>query len=61
MNKDIASVFEWFAQESTHIAEQANEPDRRERVATLALLWAIAASKHRRAPEGSVGPVDLET
>ena len=53
MNKDIASVFEWFAQESKSIAEQANEPNRRERLADLALLWAIAAS-HRRAQEGFI-------
>ena len=48
MNKDIASVFEWFAQDSIHIAEQANEPKRRESVANLALLWAIAAAEYRR-------------
>jgi hypothetical protein len=54
MNKDIASVFEWFAQESIHIAEQANEPKRRESLANLALLWAIAAAEHRASPEGAV-------
>ena len=52
MNKDIASVFEWFAQESIHIAEQANEPKRRESLTDLAWLWAIAAAEHRRPPKG---------
>ena len=40
---DIASVFEWFAQESISIAEQAAEPEQREKLAELALLWASAA------------------
>jgi hypothetical protein len=47
MNKDIACLFEWFAQESTNIATQANEPQRREGLANLALLWRIAAAEHR--------------
>ena len=33
---DIASVFEWFAQESISIAEQAAEPEQREKLAELA-------------------------
>ena len=50
---DIASVFEWFAQESKSIAEQAAERERREKFAELALLWASAAQQcsggaHRR-------------
>ena len=40
---DIASVFDWFAQESKSIAEQAAEPEQREKLAELALLWASAA------------------
>jgi hypothetical protein len=40
---DIASVFEWFAQESKSIAEQAAEREQREKFAELALLWARAA------------------
>ena len=44
MNKDIASVFEWFAQESTHIAEQANEPNRREN----SLTWRCCGQSQRR-------------
>jgi hypothetical protein len=42
---DIASVFEWFAQESKSIAEQAAEPEQREKLAELALLWASAAQQ----------------
>ena len=45
---DIASVFEWFAQDSIHIAEQANEPKRRECLGNLTLLWTIAAAEYRR-------------
>ena len=36
---DLTSVFAWFAQESISIAEQANEPERRETFTHLALLW----------------------
>ena len=42
---DIASVFEWFAQESISIAEQAAEPEQRKKLAELALLWASAAQR----------------
>ena len=42
---DIASVFEWFAQESKSIAEQAAEREQREKFAELALLWASAAQQ----------------
>ena len=38
---DIASVFEWFAQESKSIAEQAAEREQREKFAELALLWDV--------------------
>jgi hypothetical protein len=55
MNKDIAGVFEWFSQESAHIADQANEPNRRETFADLALLWAIAAVEYRNPPRWSTG------
>jgi len=44
---DIASVFEWFAQETVHIAEQANEVRRRETLGKLALLWAAGAAEQR--------------
>jgi len=44
---DIASVLEWFAQETANIAEQANEPRRRETLGKLALLWAAAAAEER--------------
>ena len=42
---DIASMFEWFAQESINIAEQAKEPKQREVFVKLALLWATAAQQ----------------
>jgi hypothetical protein len=42
---DIASVFEWFAQESKSIAKQAAEREQREKFAKLALLWASAAQQ----------------
>jgi hypothetical protein len=42
---DLTSVFAWFAQESISIAEQANEPERRETFTRLALLWATAAQQ----------------
>jgi hypothetical protein len=44
---DIASVFEWFAQESMNFAEQAKEPKQRETLLKLALLWATAAQQCR--------------
>ena len=42
---DLTSVFAWFAQESISIADQANEPERRETFTRLALLWATAAQQ----------------
>ena len=44
---DIASVFEWFVQESMNAAEQANEPRQRETLLKLALMWATAAQQCR--------------
>jgi hypothetical protein len=38
---DIASVFEWFAQESLFAAEVATDPA--QRAMWVALLWAAAA------------------
>jgi hypothetical protein len=45
---DIASVFEWCAQESSDIARQVNEPKHRDTLTKLALLWAAAAADLRR-------------
>jgi hypothetical protein len=42
---DLTSVFAWFSQESISIAEQTNEPERRETFTQLALLWATAAQQ----------------
>jgi hypothetical protein len=48
---DIASVFKWFAQESINVAERANEPEQREKLLKLALMWETAAQQCRR-PNG---------
>jgi hypothetical protein len=42
---DIATVFEWFAQESKNIAEQATESAQREKFVKLASLWANAMAE----------------
>jgi len=42
---DIATVFEWFAEESKSIAEQETEPAQREKFATLASLWATSPAE----------------
>jgi hypothetical protein len=44
---DIASVFKWFAQESINVAERANEPEQREKLLKLALMWETAAQQCR--------------
>jgi cytochrome c-type biogenesis protein CcmH/NrfF len=44
---DIASVFEWFAQESMKDAEQAKDPRQREMFLRLASMWAAAARQCR--------------
>jgi len=55
---DIASVFEWFAQETVHIAEQANEVRRRETLGKLALLWAAAAAEQRNKQQATSNEQD---
>ena len=50
---NIASVFEWFAQESKSIAEQANEPEQRETFTQLALLWATCCATVQRRSTGA--------
>ena len=44
---DIASVFEWFAQESLLAAEVATDSVQREVWLRLALMWAAAARPNR--------------
>jgi hypothetical protein len=58
---DIASVFEWFAQDSKLAAELAIDPTQREVWLRLALMWATAARESRDdgtppsfEPEGSM-------
>ena len=41
---DIASVFEWFAQESLFAAEVATDPAQRAMWVRLALLWAACCA-----------------
>ena len=45
---DIASVFDWFAQESTSAAEHTDEPRQRDMWMKLAKLWATAVTVLRR-------------
>jgi hypothetical protein len=49
---DLTSVFAWFAQESISIAEQANEPERRETFTQLALLWGDCCATVQRRSTG---------
>jgi 5'-deoxynucleotidase YfbR-like HD superfamily hydrolase len=53
---DIATVFEWFAEESKSIAEQAAETAQREKFAKLASLWANAMAESTSATVGSPNP-----
>jgi hypothetical protein len=54
---NIASVFEWFAQDSTLLAEENNDPRQREMLLKLASLWAAAAQRSRdEAPTQSTPP-----
>ena len=52
---DMASVFEWFAQESMFAAELAHEPRQREIWARLAELWASAAARCRHEEARAIG------
>jgi hypothetical protein len=51
---DMASVFEWFAQESIRSAELAHDPRQREIWTRLAVMWASAAARCRH-EEGAIG------
>ena len=44
---DLATVFDWFAQESMTAAEQTKEPIQREMWLRLVLLWRAAAQQSR--------------
>ena len=52
---DIASVFEWFAQESVFAAELTHEPRQREIWTRLAVMWASAAAQCRHEDAGAIG------
>ena len=45
---DIADVFEWFAQESKSIAEQANEPEPKDLHSVGAAVGDCCATVQRR-------------
>jgi hypothetical protein len=44
---DLASVFDWFAQDSVRAAEQTDEPREHEILLKLASQWAAAAQRCR--------------
>jgi hypothetical protein len=54
---DIASVFEWFAQESAFAAETTNDQQQREIWLRLAAMWMSAAipCRHRES-DGPTNP-----
>jgi hypothetical protein len=47
---NIASVFDWFASESSRAAENTDDLSQREVWSRLALLWAAAAQQSGEAP-----------
>jgi hypothetical protein len=51
---NIASVYDWFARDSMHAAEQTDDPRQREILLKLAVLWAAAAQQSR--DEASMQP-----
>jgi hypothetical protein len=44
---DMVILFEWFAQESKHAAEQTQDPKQREILLRLASMWATSAQRCR--------------
>ena len=57
---NLADLFDWFALESKHVAEQTDDPKQRERWMTLAELWAAAARQHcDEAKPGYAAPQEL--
>ena len=44
---DIASIFDWFAQDSRRAAEHTDDPREREILLKLALQWEDAAQRSR--------------
>src|SRR5262245_45956640 len=49
---DTASIFDWFAGESFHAAEETSELIQREMWTRLALMWAAAAQWNGSARQG---------
>ena len=54
---DIAAVFDWFAQESLHAADQTAEPNQRAAFLKLAALWSDAAKISREPHHPSNDPL----
>jgi hypothetical protein len=44
---DTASVYDWFARDCMHAAEQTDDPRQREILLKLAVQWAAAAQQSR--------------
>jgi hypothetical protein len=44
---NIASVYDWFARDCMHAAEETDNPRQREILLKLAALWATAAQRSR--------------
>jgi hypothetical protein len=57
---DIARVFDWFARESLHKAEETDDPRQREMFLKLVELWVGAAQQSRGgAPAQSTLPTTV--
>jgi hypothetical protein len=57
---DIASIFDWFAQDSRRAAEHTDDPKEREILLKPALQWAAAAERsHDEAATQSTPPRNL--
>ena len=54
---NIASVFDWFAQESTYAAEHTEEPRQRDMCMRLSELWTAAAQRCRNNEASAPWPV----
>ena len=57
---NIASVFEWFAQASTQLAEENSDPSQREMLLKLASLWAAAAQRSHDDAKCRDGQYDIK-
>ena len=58
---DIASVFEWFAQESAFAAETTNVQQQREIWLRLGEMWTSAATQCRHGENGKAADAGQQT